>query len=236
MSSDAPELLPHIAVFDYGMGNIRSVARAAARCGADVELVRSVAEWHNDFDGIVLPGQGHFGACVDSLRATGLDHVVMDWCQRRRPFLGICVGMQILVESSEEGGSIGLGVLPGRCVRVGASGLSVPHMGWDQQTWPTGSRLFAGVNPAARLYYCHSYGVAPGTGASETVGEYGVAFVAALERGNLWATQFHPEKSSSVGLAIWRNFVSLCRDEAMTAGAAPRRGEPVDGAVRSEGT
>lgn len=234
MSSDAPELLPRIAVFDYGMGNIHSVARAAEKSGADVGLVRSVAEWHDGFDGVdgvVLPGQGHFGACVDSLRATGLDHVVMDWCQRRRPFLGICVGMQILVESSDEGGSIGLGVLPGHCVRVGGFGLSVPHMGWDQQTWPTGSRLFAGIHPAARLYYCHSYGVSPGTGAIETVGEYGVTFVAALERGNLWATQFHPEKSSAIGLAMWRNFVSLCRDEAM-AEAGPDSGRNVQ---RGEG-
>lgn len=229
MSPGDPELLPRLAVLDYGMGNIRSVARAAEKCGADVDVVRSVAEWHDRFDGVVLPGQGHFGTCVDRLRATGLDHVVMDWCQRRRPFLGICVGMQILVESSEEGGSIGLGVLAGHCVRIGGGGLSVPHMGWDQQTWPTGSRLFAGVNPAARLYYCHSYAIAPGTDTSETVAEYGNTFVAAFERGNLWATQFHPEKSSAVGLTIWRNFVELCREEAM---AAVR---PVGEPVRTEG-
>lgn len=217
MTDSDPVLLPRVAVLDYGMGNIRSVARAAEKCGADVTLVRSVAEWHDGFDGAVLPGQGHFGACVDSLRATGLDHVVMDWCQRKRPFLGICVGMQILAESSDEGGSIGLGVLSGRCVRVGGHGLSVPHMGWDQQTWPTGSPMFAGVHPATRLYYCHSYALAPGTEANETTADYGVTFVAALERGNLWATQFHPEKSSGVGLTIWRNFVTMCRETAMAS-------------------
>lgn len=211
---------PRLAVLDYGMGNIRSVSRAAERAGAAVDVVESPAAFEaSAWDGIVLPGQGHFGRCVDNLRATGLDRVVNDWCQRGRPFLGICVGMQILVEGSDEGGSIGLGILPGHCVKVGSEGLSVPHMGWDLQTWPSTSLLFAGIHPATRFYYCHSFGVHPGTGATETVAEYGVEFVAALERDNLWAVQFHPEKSSRDGLAIWGNFVRSCARPA-TGGSA----------------
>lgn len=211
-----------LAVLDYGMGNIRSVWRAAQHAGADARIVDSPkAVTEGDFDGLVLPGQGHFGRCVDSLRASGLDRVVSDWCQRGNPFLGICVGMQILVEGSDEGGSIGLGILPGRCIRVGDDGLSVPHMGWDLQTWPTPSRLFAGIHPSTRFYYCHSYAVAPGTGATETHAEYGVEFVAAIERDNLWAVQFHPEKSSKDGIALWTNFVALCAagDAAGSEGA-----------------
>jgi len=212
VTSAGTGLVPQIAVLDYGMGNIRSVSRAAEKAGASVTVVTSSDGWDDSaYDAVVLPGQGHFGTCVDRLRDTGLDHVVSDWCQRQRPFLGICVGMQILVESSEEGGSIGLGILPGRCVRVGGHGLAVPHMGWDQQTWPTGSAMFDGVGPATRFYYCHSYAIAPGTVANETLAEYGTTFVAALERDSLWAVQFHPEKSSSDGLAVWANFVELAR-------------------------
>jgi glutamine amidotransferase len=212
-----------VAVFDYGMGNIRSVSRAAARCGADVRVVPSAAEFDRaGFDGVILPGQGHFGRCVDNLRASGLDHVVMDWCQRRRPFLGICVGMQILVEGSEEGGSIGLGLLPGRCVRVGGPGLSVPHMGWDlpgpdQLEVNVASGIFSGLHPRTRLYFCHSYGIRPGTGTSEVVGRYGVPFVSALEKGTLWAVQFHPEKSSAAGLRILANFLAICESHRDTA-------------------
>ncbi len=200
-----------LAICDYGMGNLRSVSRAAEKAGAVTALVS-----HGDgfdpqaFDGLVLPGQGHFDRCVENLREAELDHVVMEWCQRDRPFLGICVGMQILAESSDEGGAIGLGIVAGNCVKVGGGGLSVPHMGWDQLTWKTGGRLFAGVHPSTRFYFCHSYGVVPGTGAEEALAEYGPVFVGALEQGRTWAVQFHPEKSSGDGLRIWENFLGLC--------------------------
>jgi glutamine amidotransferase len=206
-----------ITVLDYAMGNIHSVARAAATTGALVDVCDTADAFDADVDGIVLPGQGHFATCVTNLRARGLDDVVADWVRADRPMLGICVGMQILVERSDEGDAEGLGVLPGHCARVGGRGLPVPHMGWDQQTWPTGSKIFAGINPATRFYYCHSYAVAPGTGASETYGEYGTTYVAALERSSVWAVQFHPEKSSSAGLAVWRNFAGFCARHAGTA-------------------
>lgn len=209
-----------IAVCDYGMGNIRSVSRAAEKAGAQVTIVESAASFdEKNVDGVVLPGQGHFGRCADNLRASGLDSVVRDWCQAGRPFLGICVGMQILAEGSEESAEPGLGLLSGRCRRVGRRGLPVPHMGWDLQTWPSESRLFRRLNPSTRLYYCHSYAVVPETGTSrrdsgrsliETTGQYGVPFTAAIEKGNLWAVQFHPEKSSADGILLWHNFAELC--------------------------
>jgi len=218
-----------VVVFDYGMGNIRSVSRACAKAGGDVRVVTDPGDFDPSLtDGLVLPGQGHFGACVQRLRTVGLDQAVLDWVQEDRPFLGICVGMQILAEWSEEDSAPGLGVLPGRCVRVGGPGLTVPHMGWDCQTWPVQTRLFAGTAPGTRFYYCHSYGLSPGLGhgVEETVSSYGVPFLAALERSNLWATQFHPEKSSADGLVLWENFLASC--------LAARSSPPVSGARVSE--
>ncbi len=207
---------PSIAVIDYGMGNIRSVSRAAVAAGGDVTVVGSVQDYRRrDWAGVVLPGQGHFGRCLDNLRACGLDAVVIDRWETGRPFLGICVGMQILARSSEEDDAVGLALLPGRCVAIGGVGLSVPHMGWDTQTPASDSAIFAGVDRDRRLYYCHSFGLVmdaePPAGYVCTPASYGVDFVAAVESGDRWAVQFHPEKSSADGLRIWRNFVDRSR-------------------------
>ncbi len=210
-----------IAVLDYGMGNIRSVVRAAQAAGATVKTIAGATDFDpGEFDGVVLPGQGHFGRCMDNLTETGLDRVVREWVERARPLLGICVGMQVLVDGSDEGGVDGLGIIRGRVKRVGGSGLRVPHMGWDVQTFPGASGLFRGVSTDTRYYYCHSYGIAPGSnpGSVETTCFYGVEFVAALEHSNVWATQFHPEKSSTAGIALWARFID--RSMCMSAEAA----------------
>lgn len=211
-AQNAAQSAARVAVLDYGSGNIRSVSRAAEKAGAAVAVVTGDDDFDERlYDGVVLPGQGHFGQCVRQLKRSGLDVTVRDWIEADRPFLGICVGMQILALGSDEDSEHGLGIVPRRCIAIGGEGLSVPHMGWDQQTWPSTSRVFAGIDEATRFYYCHSYAIELGSPGVVTTGEYGRAYTAAIEIGNVWAVQFHPEKSSSDGLAVWRNFLKSCK-------------------------
>jgi imidazole glycerol-phosphate synthase subunit HisH len=194
-----------VVVLDYGSGNLRSAERALACVGADVTVTADLAA-ARDCDALVVPGVGAFAACMDGIRAIGGDDVGRARVADGRPVLGICVGMQVLYQQGDEHGVVtdGIGVLPGRVVRLHAPVL--PHMGWNTVTPAPGSTLFAGVE-TERFYFVHSYAVMPhDTG--ETVSEHGAPFVAAVERGTVVATQFHPEKSGAAGLNLLRNWLA----------------------------
>lgn len=195
-----------IAVLDYGIGNLRSAEKALQRQGGDARLVSDPDEAATAAS-VVLPGVGGFGRCIEALRDTGLDKVALDAIESGKPFLGICVGMQMLYEGSEESpGVTGLGVLPGIVEKLPA-GVKVPQMQWNQlQLEEPGHALVAGLGKQPWVYFVHSYSPPTGDPAVATC-DYGGRVVAAVARGNVWATQFHPEKSGAVGLAMLGNFV-----------------------------
>ena len=203
---------PRLALLDYDAGNLRSVARALETTGARVEIT-SAPEALTGFDAVVLPGQGHFGDCAQKLAARGLWEPVKDWLTAGRPFLGICVGYQLLFEGSEEApGTPGLAWFRGTVRRfVPAPGVKVPHMGWNSlQLVQPDCPLWRGLPGAPSVYFCHSYfpePADPSLAAARADYGGGVPFAAALARGNVSAVQFHPEKSQGVGLAVLRNFV-----------------------------
>jgi glutamine amidotransferase len=199
-----------IAVVDYGMGNLRSVAKALERVGAEVD-VSSDPDRIEEADGVVLPGVGAFGKCMENLRAAGLEGSVRAAAKSGKPFLGVCVGMQILFEESEEFGPVaGLGILPGRVKRFTPRDASqkVPHMGWNTLEVKNRVPVLRGVADGSYVYFVHSFYVEtddPQLIASTT--PYGVSFASSVARGNIFATQFHPEKSQAVGLKMLQNFV-----------------------------
>ena len=202
-----------IGIVDYGRGNVGSVLNACAFLGVQAELVASPAA-ADQCDGLVVPGQGHFGDCVRSLRQAGFDQYITEWIAADRPLFGICVGLQLLFEGSEESPTdTGLGVLPG-VLRKFESDVDhkVPQMGWNRvRKHPAGSGLFDGVDDQSFFYFVHSYYVAlEGDTVPEWVGsttDYGVNYVSSVCQGALWATQFHPEKSQRHGLHLLRNFL-----------------------------
>lgn len=196
-----------IAVLDYGIGNLGSVYKALVHVGAEAELVTTAAQAAGA-DGIVLPGVGAFGACMNALRATGLDAVALDAAHNGTPLLAVCVGLQLLYEGSEESpGVTGLGVLSGELTRLPA-GVKHPQMQWNQVTLPEGrssSALFDALGPDPWVYFVHSF-AAPMSSDVAGVCDYGGPVVAAVERDNIWAAQFHPEKSSTAGLSLLKAF------------------------------
>jgi len=194
-----------IAVLDYGIGNLRSAEKALQRVGGDARLVDD-PDAAAEADGIVLPGVGAFGRCAQALRTTGLDTVARDAVARGVPFLGICVGFQLLYDGSEEDPAArGLGILPGTVRRL-PEGVKHPQMQWNILEVGS-SALLAGVPDPAWVYFVHSY--APERTAETTsTCDYGGPVVATAERGRVWGTQFHPEKSGAVGLGILANFVA----------------------------
>lgn len=204
-----------IAIIDYGMGNLRSVEKAFHRVGADGAFVTDNPAEITHADKAVLPGDGAFDAVMRSLRRSGVDQISLEFAASGKPFLGICVGMQAMLTSSEEGeqGVRGLDLVPGRVRRFSSQSgsLKVPQIGWNTVSFVPGSPLGAdlpGESPMA--YFLHSYYCAPDSPADiAATTEYGVSYCSALHRDNLWATQFHPEKSGPVGLAILRNFAKL---------------------------
>ncbi len=205
---------PRLALVNYGMGNLRSVAKAFEVSGAEVQIVEQAAQIEGA-DGLVLPGVGALPDCVDALNASGLGEAVRRWIGEDRPFFGVCLGMQALFDSSEEGDCRGLGIFPGAVRRFRLPPeLKVPHMGWNPVVFrQPGSVLAAGMRPEGEpFYFVHSYHCVPAD-AALTFGEcdYGSPFVAAIARGRCVATQFHPEKSQAAGLRLYRNFVGLCR-------------------------
>jgi imidazole glycerol-phosphate synthase subunit HisH len=198
---------PPVAVLDYGVGNLHSAAKALDRAGAEVRVVPTV-DAAAGAAGLVVPGVGAYGACLSGLGSAGGAEAVAGWLATGRPLLGICVGMQLLFEASEEGPvSDGVGVVPGKIRRL-TGNVKIPHIGWDEVTIRPGSRLFAGLGDGTRFYFVHSYAPEPDGDAVAAVCDYGGRFGAAVEQGNLFGTQFHPEKSGKAGLALLVNFVT----------------------------
>lgn len=201
-----------IAIIDYGMGNLRSVGKALERAGGDVSLLSSPPAGGRRADGIVLPGVGAFGDAMDNLRSAGWDVWIRDALAAGTPFLGICLGFQLLFDRSEEsGGAGGLAVVPGEVRRLPAT-VTVPHMGWNQIRPTRPTPLLEGVKDGDYAYFVHSYCARPADpAAAAAVTDYGGDFVSAIARENVWGVQFHPEKSQSVGLRILRNFVGVTK-------------------------
>jgi imidazole glycerol-phosphate synthase subunit HisH len=198
---------PPVAVLDYGVGNLHSAAKALDRAGAEVRVVPAV-EAAAGAAGLVVPGVGAYGACLSGLASAGGAAAVAGWLEGGRPLLGICVGMQLLFEASEEGPvGDGVGVVPGKIRRL-TGPVKIPHIGWDEVAVRPGSRLFAGLGDGTRFYFVHSYAPEPEGEAVAAVCDYGGRFAAAVEHGNLFGTQFHPEKSGRAGLALLANFVT----------------------------
>ena len=194
-----------VVVLDYGSGNLRSAERALARAGADVTVTSDLGE-AAECDGLVVPGVGAYAACMRGLNAVRGGDVVRDRLGRQRPVLGICVGMQILFERGLEHGEVseGLGVLAGDVTRLEAP--VVPHMGWNTVQVAAGSQLFKGVE-GERFYFVHSYAARDVPDVLLTTATHGETFAAAVERGVLSATQFHPEKSGDAGAHLLENWV-----------------------------
>jgi imidazole glycerol-phosphate synthase subunit HisH len=194
-----------VVVLDYGSGNLRSAQRALERVGADVTVTADV-DAAREADGLVVPGVGAFAACMAGVRDIAAGPAVAERADAGRPVLGICVGMQILFDAGVEHGveSTGLGVLPGRVEKLVAP--IVPHMGWNTVTVPADSTLFRGLDGDTRFYFVHSYAVHE-TDGLVTTAEHGERFVAAVERGSVSATQFHPEKSGDAGAALLATWV-----------------------------
>ena len=202
-----------IAVLDYGIGNLRSAQKALQKVGADARLTADPAEVAAA-EGVVLPGVGHFGRCVDALRHSGLEGPAKAAIDAGMPFLGICVGMQLLYEGSDEAPDHqGMGVLPGR-VRLLPDGVKRPQMQWNQLDHkPT--PMLAGLDDPVWMYFVHSY-AAERSDDVVAFCHYGAPLVAAVARDNLWATQFHPEKSGAAGLHLLANFVACCSTRPST--------------------
>ena len=200
-----------IAIIDYDAGNIKSVEKALLHLGQEAAVTRD-AEAILGADGVILPGVGAFGDAMEKLQAYGLVDVIHRCVESGKPFLGICLGLQLLFDSSEESpGAEGLHVLEGRILRIPASGgLKIPHIGWNNLSFPRKGRLFEGLEGNPYVYFVHSYYLKadrPEELAATT--DYVVPIDAAAERGNVFATQFHPEKSGEVGLRILKNFIAL---------------------------
>jgi imidazole glycerol-phosphate synthase subunit HisH len=209
----------NVAVVDYGMGNLRSVSQAVihAAAGSGVEVV--VTSRPDDVfaaERIVLPGQGAMRDCMRELRDMGLVEPVLD-AAASKPLMGVCVGMQMLLDHSEEQDTSGLGLIPGRVVKFRLDGMKqpdgsrhkVPHMGWNRVEQARPHALWSGVPDGAWFYFVHSYCAQPSdTRHSSGETEYGVRFTSAVARDNIFATQFHPEKSAAYGLALYRNFLA----------------------------
>lgn len=196
-----------IAVIDYGIGNLRSAEKALQHLGADARLTADAGEIARA-DKVVLPGVGAFGACMSALRSAGLEGAAKEAATDGRPFLGICVGMQMLFAGSDESDGVpGLGVVDGHITALPVT-VRLPQMGWNTLEVTPGSKLGAHLSDPVWLYFVHSYAperVDPGVVAGWC--DYGRRFAAAIEQGPLWATQFHPEKSGAAGLRLLRNFV-----------------------------
>ncbi len=204
-----------IAIIDYGAGNLRSVQKAFQQVGADAEITRDRNTIHNA-RGVVLPGVGSFDSAISELRQLSLEGLIEEAIALGKPFLGICLGMQHLFESSEEGKMKGLSVLPRKVVRFSFAGtpwnnLSVPHMGWNRLLIRRRPPILEGIEDGTMMYFAHSYYVSP---QDETVvatrTDYGIEFCSTVWKDNIFGIQFHPEKSGEKGLMILRNFNKLC--------------------------
>lgn len=201
------------AIIDYDAGNIKSVEKALQALGEEAVITRDKQLLLNA-DRVILPGVGSFGDAMEKLHAYGLVEIIHEIARRGTPFLGICLGLQLLFESSQESAGVsGLGLLKGEILRIpDAEGLKIPHIGWNSLKFPHKGRLFEGIAEDAYVYFVHSYYL---KAAEEDIvtatTEYGTLIHASVEKGNIFACQFHPEKSSDVGLKILKNFISISR-------------------------
>jgi imidazole glycerol-phosphate synthase subunit HisH len=197
-----------VAVVDYGMGNLRSVSKAIEHVAPRAEVqVTSDAKTVRAADRVVVPGQGAMRDCMRQLAESGAREAVVE-AARSKPFLGICIGLQMLFEHGEEGDTPGLGVMPGEVPRFRVSGLKIPHMGWNEVMQARAHPLWAGIADRSRFYFVHSYYPEPRDDAlTAGTAVYGRPFTCAVARDNIFAVQFHPEKSQSAGLHLLSNFV-----------------------------
>ena len=199
-----------IAIIDYDAGNIKSVEKALQYLGEEAVITRDAGEILMA-DKVILPGVGAFGDAMEKLNRYGLVPVIHEVVEKGIPFLGICLGLQLMFESSEEAPGVeGLGLLKGKIVRIPeGDGLKVPHMGWNSLSFPKEGRLFAGIPENSYVYFVHSYYLQAEEDIVTATAEYGVTIHASVEKGNVFACQVHPEKSSHTGLTILKNFVEL---------------------------
>lgn len=199
-----------VAIIDYDAGNIKSVEKALISLGESAVITRD-KEVILKADKVILPGVGAFGDAMAKIKGYGLEEVIHEVIQKGTPFLGICLGLQLLFESSEESPGVrGLGILKGKIVRIPDKGLKVPQIGWNSLKFPNEGRLFKGIEEDSYVYFVHSYYLQaeePQIVAATT--DYATCIHASVEKGNVFACQFHPEKSSDVGLQILRNFIEL---------------------------
>ena len=199
-----------ITIIDYGMGNLRSVQKAVESAGAEAVITDAPAKV-KDADKVILPGVGAMAPAVKKLNDIGMIPAIKEFVASGRPFLGICLGLQLLFEESDEGGKVkGLGILKGRVARFSGK-LKVPHMGWNElQVESTAQSIFSGIGKKPYVYFCHSYYVSPSDkSVAAAVTPYGIDFVSAVHSKNIWGVQFHPEKSQETGLKILKNFVGI---------------------------
>jgi len=206
-----------ICILDHGMGNLRSVEKALEHVGA-IATISSDAETIRAADGLILPGVGAFPKAMERVRELGLDEMIVERRDAGVPILGICLGLQLLFESTTElGGAEGIGMLPGGAAELDADGLKVPHIGWSPVRWEKESRLIEGIASETPFYFVHSF--APRPEREDLLGSaaYGARFACAAEHDNLFGVQFHPEKSSAAGLRLLANFAGVCAKAPATA-------------------
>lgn len=200
-----------IAIIDYGMGNLRSVQKGFEKVGYPAQIVREPADILKA-PAVVLPGVGAFGDAMANLRSAGMVEAILEFVQSGKPFLGICLGLQLMFEASEEFGEHkGLGIFPGR-VRLFPPGFKVPHIGWNQIEIQKESPILQGIDDLSAFYFVHSYYVDPSDEeVITTLTDYGVKYTSIASKDNIFGIQFHPEKSSTLGLRILKNFGELIR-------------------------
>jgi glutamine amidotransferase len=199
-----------ICILDYGMGNLRSVEKALEHVGATATISSDPATI-GSADGLILPGVGAFPKAMERVRELGLDASIAERRQSGVPILGICLGLQLLFDSTSElGGAEGIGLLPGGVAELDAPGLKVPHIGWSPVRWEKGSRLTEGIESETPFYFVHSFAPSPSDDDLLGSAAYGARFACAAERDNVFGVQFHPEKSSAAGLRLLSNFAGIC--------------------------
>jgi glutamine amidotransferase len=199
-----------ICILDYGMGNLRSVEKALEHVGATATIA-SDPETVRAADGVILPGVGAFPKAMERVRELGLDELIAERRDAGVPILGICLGLQLLFDSTSElGGATGIGFLPGGVAELDADGLKVPHIGWSPVRWERDSRLVEGIESETPFYFVHSFAPSPDSGDLLGSAAYGARFACAVERDNVFGVQFHPEKSSAAGLRLLSNFAGVC--------------------------
>lgn len=199
-----------IAILDYGVGNLRSVEKALEHVGATATITRE-PDAVRAADGVILPGVGAFPRAMERVRGFGIDELIAERRDAGTPILGICLGLQLLFDSTTElGGATGLGLLPGGVAELEADGLKVPHIGWSPVRWESDSPLSEGIESETPFYFVHSF--APAPAAENLLGSaaYGARFACAAQHDNVFGVQFHPEKSSAAGLRLLANFTGVC--------------------------